>query len=257
MGVLSVVRDASQAFDRGDFALLTSIAGEVGVAVENAQLYQQAERLAVVRERERLSRELHDSVTQSLYSLVLLAEAGRRWAERGEHGRTEEYLERVGEIGQQALREMRLLVYELRPLVLRREGLVGAIQQRLDAVEKRAGIDATLVIQGQLDISADLEEGLYRIAQEALNNALKHAAASNVYVRIYADAECVALQVEDNGKGFETDTADRGGGLGLASMRQRAEKLGGTVTVTSCQGEGTTLEVRMKRDVDESGGGTR
>ena len=253
IGVLSVVRDAGQSFDEANISLLTSIAGGVGVAVENAQLYQKAEQLAVVRERERLSRELHDSVTQSLYSLTLLSEAGRRWAERGELGRVEEYLERVGEIGQQALREMRLLVYELRPLVLRREGLAGAIQQRLDAVEKRAGVDAKLLVHGQSDIPMALEEELYKIAQEALNNALKHAVASSVIVRICAEGERVTLRVEDNGRGFDPDSVHDGGGLGLTSMRQRAEKIGGTMTVTSRQGEGTTLEVCVKRQVGGAG----
>jgi signal transduction histidine kinase len=108
-------------------------------------LAQKAAEAAVIAERNRLARELHDSVTQSLYSSTLLAEAGQRLAGTGDLERTQGYLSRLGEITQGALKEMRLLVHELRPLALQKEGLVGALQQRLDAVERRAGVDARLV----------------------------------------------------------------------------------------------------------------
>jgi signal transduction histidine kinase len=245
LGVLSVVGETGRQFKEEEVALLASIAEEVGVAVENARLYQQAEQLAVMRERERLARELHDSITQSLYSLTILAEAGRRLADAGDLQRVEEAVARLGEIGQQALKEMRLLVYELRPLALQREGLVGALRQRLDAVEGRVGVEARLLAEKLIELPASVEEGLYRIAQEALNNALKHAAATSVTVYIRAEDERVELEVVDDGQGFDPDTVSDRGGMGLTSMRERAEKLGGSLTVLSAPGKGTRVKVSV------------
>lgn len=245
LGVLSVVRSMERPFSAEEVKLLTSIADEVGVAVENARLYQQAEQLAVLRERERLARELHDSVTQSLYSLTLLAEAGGRLAGSGNLEKVKEYLARLAEIGQQALKEMRLLVYELRPLVLKREGLVGALRHRLESVEKRAGVDARLLIEGELELPALVEEALYRIAQEALNNALKHAAPTLVTVCIRTAEDSVELEVVDNGRGFDPQAVSDMGGLGLVSMHERVEKLGGALTALSKPGGGTTVKARL------------
>jgi signal transduction histidine kinase len=245
LGVLSVIGETGRQFKVEEVTLLASIADEVGVAVENARLYQQAEQLAVMRERERLARELHDSVTQSLYSLTLLAEAGQRLAGAGDLQRVEEAVTRLGEIGQQALKEMRLLVYELRPLALRSEGLVGALQQRLDAVERRASVEACLLVEGEVELPSSMEEELYRIAQEALNNALKHAAPTSVTVHVRGGDEYVELEIVDDGRGFDPDTVSDRGGMGLTSMRERAEKLGGSLTVLSAPGEGTRIKVSV------------
>jgi signal transduction histidine kinase len=201
-----------------------------------------------VKERERLARELHDSVTQSLYSVTLLSEAGRQLAEAGDLVRIGGYLERLGEISQQALREMRLLVYELRPLVLRREGLAGALQQRLDAVEKRAGVDARLLVEGEGELPSPVEEALYRIAQEALNNALKHASANNVTVYVRSRDGLVELEVVDDGVGFDLSAVEERGGLGLTSMRERAEKIGGKLDIISAPGKGTRVRACTKFD---------
>jgi signal transduction histidine kinase/HAMP domain-containing protein len=245
LGVLSVVREAGRPFDQEEVSLLASIADRVGVAVENAQLYQQAEQLAVMQERQRLARDLHDSVTQSLYSLVLITEAGRRLAGAKYLKRAEEAMARLGEIGQQALKEMRLLVYELRPSSLQQEGLERALRQRLGAVEKRAGIEASLAIEGTLAVPGTVEEELFRVAQEALNNTLKHAAATSVSVHIRADCECIEIEVADNGKGFEPDAVGDRAGMGLVSMRERMDKLGGTLTILSAPGRGTRVKVAL------------
>lgn len=256
LGVLSLIGKTGRQFSNEEVSLLVSIADEVGVAVENARLYRQAEQLAIVKERERLARELHDSVTQSLYSLTLLSEAGRQLAAAGDFQYTEKYLGRVGEISQQALKEMRLLVYELRPLVLQQEGLVGALQQRLDAVEKRAGVDAQLVVEGKIHLSMSAEEALYRVAQEALNNALKHAAPTRVTVCVRAKGDQVELEVIDNGKGFDPYSVGDKGGMGLVNIRERVEKLGGTLEILSRPAEGTDVRVvisgRMQQRSDVS-----
>ncbi len=248
LGVLSVLGEAGRRFADEEVALLIHIADEVGIAVENAQLYRQAEQLAVMRERQRLARELHDSVTQALYSLTLLAEAARRMAGSGELRQAQEPLYRLNAIAQQALKEMRLLVYELRPLVLKREGLVGALQHRLDAVEGRAGVEARLLVHGEVKLPSEVEEALYRIAQEALNNALKHAAASAVIVTIHAEEQAAEIEVVDDGTGFDPQTANAGGGMGLTTMRERAEKMGARLEVESAPGQGTTVKVSWKGD---------
>lgn len=245
LGAINMATRALRPLAPEERSLLAGIGQQIGVAVENARLYQQAEQLAVIKERQRLARELHDSVTQSLYSLTLLAEAGRRLASAGDLKRVQTYLIRLGETAQQALKEMRLLVYELRPLVLETEGLIGALQQRLDAVEKRAGVDARLLVEGALELPSAVEEGLYRIAQEALNNALKHAAATAVTVRLCANGEGIELEVADNGRGFDPQSASGQGGLGLVGMRERAERLRGSFTVLSAPGEGTRVRISI------------
>jgi signal transduction histidine kinase len=245
LGVLSIIGEAERQFYKAEVSLLASIADQVGVAVENAQLYRQAEQLATLRERQRLARELHDSVTQSLYSLVLVAEAGRRLAGSGDLQRVKQAVQRLGEIGQQALKEMRLLVYQLRPLALQGEGWIRALQQRLDAVERRAGVEAELVVEGTPALPDSAEEELYRVVQEALNNQLKHATATLVTVQIRSKGPSVEIEVTDNGRGFDPQAAYGQGGLGLVTMRERVEKLGGTLTIRSAPGQGTTVRVAL------------
>jgi signal transduction histidine kinase len=198
-----------------------------------------------MEERERLARELHDSVTQSLYSLTLFAEAGCELIRMGELQGAEQHTRRVSEIAQHALKEMRLLVYELRPPVLEQEGLVGALRQRLEAVERRAGVKTRLLADELTDLPAAVEDGLYRIALEALNNALKHAAADSVNVYIRTRGGGIELEVADNGTGFDSDAMGGTGGIGLNSMQERAEKLGATLTIGSTPGKGTQVLIRI------------
>lgn len=235
----------SRQFSDEDIRLGMSFGNQAALAIENARLRVQAEQAAILQERSRLARDLHDSVTQLLYSLTLLVEAGRRLARSGDWARVDEALARLSQISQQAFKEMRLLVYELRPLALRRAGLVRALQQRLDTVERRAGIEATLTVDGNVELPARLEEELYHIAQEALNNALKHAAATTIAVYITANEHHIALEIRDDGKGLDLSTAGGEGGIGLSSMHERAEKLGGALTITSVPGQGTTVSVTV------------
>ncbi len=212
---------------------------------ENEALRQQAAEMAILEERNRLARDLHDSVTQSLYSLTLFAEASQRLVHGGDVERASGYLTQVGETAQQALKEMRLLVYELRPLALEEGGLVSALQQRLDAVEGRAGVEAQLLVNDVVELPAAVEEELYRIAQEALNNILKHANARSVTVRIEMDADRVQLTIEDDGCGFDPKSTASGGGMGLVSIRERCEGLGASLTIKSTDGMGTILQITL------------
>ncbi len=245
LGILSVFRQRQRPFSKEDIALLDSVADQIGVAVENARLRKENEQLLVLEERNRLARELHDAVTQSLYSLTLFAEANRRFAREGNLALSSEYAARLGDAAQQALREMRLLVHNLRPSILEQAGLVRAIQQRLDGVERRAGIQAALDAQGALDLPAHVEEALFHLSQEALNNALKHAAATKVTVTLQQVEDTVKLVIRDNGCGFEPDSEEDSGGLGLVSMQERVALLNGDLQLETAVNQGTTITVTL------------
>ncbi|MGQ9599707.1 MAG: GAF domain-containing protein [Anaerolineae bacterium] len=247
IGTLDLQRAEKDAFTPEEVLVLQSLGDQIAVAIENARLYDRSRALAVVEERNRLARELHDSVTQSLYGLIAFAGAGQEVIKTGDGKRATEYLARIEDTAQKALKEMRLLLYELRPPMLEEEGLVRALHQRLNAVESRAGLRVRLLVDGEIDLPAPLEDGLYRIAQEALNNALQHAAAASVTVRLQRDAEGLELEVEDDGVGFDVASAIDRGGFGLASMRERAQAMGGQLDILSQPGAGTTVKVRVIR----------
>ena len=214
---------------------------------------QEAAARATQEERQRLARDLHDAVTQSVYSLTLMTEAARRRATLGEQAAAFEYVDRLSELARQALKEMRLLVYELRPAALQDEPLVAALQARLDAVEQRAGVQTRLRAEAELHLPPAIETQLFRVAEEALNNALKHAAATAVEVVIGGDAQHVTLEIRDNGVGFESAAVPAPAGLGLVSMRERVDNLGGTFEVTTHPGQGTTVRVSLELGNGENG----
>jgi len=245
IGVLDAQSNELNHFDQSDMMLLQLLADQAGIAIENAQLYEQAEQGAIMEERSRLARDLHDSVTQSLYSVTLFAEAAKRLVRNKDLESTEDYLQQLGDNAQQALKELRLLVYQLRPTTLEHEGLIGALKHRLNTVEERAGVKTELVVNGAADLEESVEEALYRIAQEALNNSLKHSAASLVTVKFSSEADQVALSVHDNGQGFDPSEASKNGGIGMSSMRERIEKLGGTLHIDSAPGKGTQIQCSL------------
>ena len=198
---------------------------------------------AALEERQRLAHTLHDSVSQSLYSISLLAEAARRRALAGEQQAVTDYVARLGELTLQTLRQMRLLLYDLRPGVLEQEGLSGALRHRLEAVEHRAGIRARLIDHTLSPIPPSLQRDMFWIAQEALNNSLRHAAATTVTVTLSPEGDEIVLQVSDNGRGF--DSAARADDGGLAAIDRRVSDLRGTLAVDSHANQGTTLTVRV------------
>ncbi len=246
IGMLVLGHRQPDSFDRKTMALAQAFANQAAVAIANAELYERAGEEATLEERTRLARELHDSATQSLYSATLFSEAGKELAAVGDLESTQHYLSRVGEVVHQALKDMRLLVYELRPPVLKKEGLVGALQRRLDSVEKRAGMEARLISDELPPLPDQMVDGLYRIAQEALNNVLKHAEADAVTVTIRADGDTVTLEVVDDGQGFDPEAARDSGGMGLVSMRERAAKLGSDLFIDSVMNQGTKVQVAVE-----------
>ena len=246
IGVLDAQSGRVNGFDESDLSVLQSLADQAAIAIENARLYEQASRVAVVEERQRLARELHDSVTQALYGTTLYAEAATRQLANGQMALVDEHLRELRDTAQEALREMRLLIFELRPSVLEGEGLVPALRARLEAVEERAGLTVAFRVEGDgIIVPAPVEEGLYRIAQEALNNALKHACARRVEVSLELAPDRAVLEIVDDGCGFEPSTAVEGGGLGLDGMIERAEKMGGELILDSAPDAGTRVRVEV------------
>jgi signal transduction histidine kinase len=207
----------------------------------------QAEELAIANERNRLARDLHDSVAQTLYGLTLQAEAASRKLGLGNLEIVDEYLHEIRQNARQTLQEIRLLIFELSPPILQEAGLAAALKARLETVESRSGIQikADFPPMGRFPIRTETE--LYRIAQEALNNALKHAQASQVQVSLKQDQETgnLVMAISDNGTGF--DTQIRQGGLGLHGMRARANELHGKLWIESEPGQGTRVSVEVPR----------
>ena len=250
VGAIQLGAREIRAFAPEELSLLAAIGQQVGMAVENARLYEQAQQSAAYAERSRLARELHDSVTQSLYSLTLYAEAVARMMQDGEHAQAADALREMRDTAQEALREMRLLVFQLRPPALEKSGLAAALQARLDAVETRGGIRVKLLVEGasgaeQLPLL--IQEELYHIAQEALNNALKHAHPRQVRVCLRFSQDAVYLEISDDGLGFAVASVQDSGGLGLPGMRERAERIGADLHIESAPGQGTKVMVRVPR----------
>ena len=226
--------------------LVVALAQQFMVAYGADRLLHLASSAVVLHERERLAREMHDAVMQSVYSLTLFAEAGRRLASMGQIQRVEDNLQMLSKTAQQALSEMRLLLYELKPAVLEQAGLVEALRQRLDAVERRTGMVVRLHVEGNPQLAAPLEDGLYRVCYEALNNTLKHSSATEVTVTLRTEGESVHLQICDNGIGFDPDSLRALNGEGIATMRERVRRMNGTLIIESAAQQGTCVNVLLK-----------
>ena len=244
IGLLTVDSRQPGAYADEDVQILQTFADQAAIAIENARLYERAQTVAIDEERQRLARDLHDSVTQSLYSLTLLSNGWGTMAEQGRLGDAVDCFKQLGEVSQQALKEMRLLIHQLRPPILEEVGIVGALQQRLDGVEQRASVETRLLTKGNVsDLPNDVEEQLFHIAQEALNNALRHAAATTITIWIREENGGVTLSVHDNGVGFDPNAATAG--MGLLTMHERAEAIGGQIAISVAPGHGTTVNVSV------------
>jgi signal transduction histidine kinase len=246
LGAIDLGTEVVRTIQPEELSLLAGIGHQIGVAVENARLYEQAQQLAVIRERNRLARDLHDSVMQALYGVTLYAEAAWRRLSAGDSSVTGEHLREIRSTAQEALREMRLLIFELRPPVLKQEGLAAALRSRLESVEQRVGLETRLELDVQERLAPEIEEALYRIALEALNNVLRHSFADHVCVTLRREAGRALLQVADDGVGFDpVATRKRGGGLGLRGMEERVSRLGGRLALDSAPGEGARVRVEV------------
>ena len=200
---------------------------------------------AVLTERNRLANDLHDSVTQGLYGIVLYADAAKEQMISGNPLKAQGYLDEIKQAGKENLAEMRQLIFELRPQIVEEEGLVAALEARLYSVEKRAGLDVIFQSNIQTRLKPNIEDGLYRIAKEALNNALKHAQAETVRVFLNQIGRKVTMEITDDGSGFILQSHFEQGGMGLITMDERAKEMGGELEISSNPGEGTRIFVEV------------
>ena len=202
----------------------------------------QAEEIAGVQERNRLARNLHDSVTQTIFSMTLAAETARVQLDR-DPTQVSFHLERLQQLAQSALSEMRSLVFELRPTMLSEAGLIATLNQHLDVLEKQHKLKVMLQVDGDVVISKEQEHHLFRVIQEALNNIIKHADTDRASVRLEFRDDHISLQIMDDGKGFDPKLKLADEHLGLSSMRERVELMRGTFQFNSRPGEGTKITI--------------
>lgn len=226
-------------FSEDERRLFIALAQRAAMAIENAQLYQQAQFAATVEERQRLARELHDAVTQTLFSSSLIADVlPRIWERNPEEGRRR--LEELRQLTRGALAEMRTLLLELRPSALVEVDLCDLLRQLSEAFTGRSRIPVQLEVEENIQIPPDVKVGLYRIAQEALNNVAKHAGASQVDLVLFRKSNGLKLSIADNGCGFDTSVISFEH-LGLKIMHERSEEIGVSLTIESQVGAGTTI----------------
>jgi GAF domain-containing protein len=240
IGMLSASQDVPNYFTPHHADLALAFANQASVAVENARLYGEAQGKAALEERQRLARELHDSVSQALFGIALGAGAARRRLDL-DPGRVAESLDYVLSLADAALTEMRALIFELRPETLEKDGLVAALTRHAAATQARHEIVVETALCDEPDVPLATKEALYRIAQEAMHNAVKHARATRIDLVLRSSADAVSLEVRDNGAGFDP-SQDFAGHLGLHSMRERMAGVGGTTSIVSAPGEGTHVQ---------------
>ncbi|MGH8791428.1 MAG: GAF domain-containing protein [Stackebrandtia sp.] len=243
IGILFLA-DKAGGFAERDEQLLDLFASHAAIAIANARLHERGRELTLIEERNRLARELHDAVSQKLFSLRLSARTATRLMDADAQAARAE-LTRVETLAAEAVAELRAVIVELRPADLSAHGLVETVRKHLDLVRRAYAIDASLDADadGEFDLDDDAEVDVLRMIQEAVHNAVRHSEADRIDVRLRAGARVVA-EVSDDGIGFDPDHAALHG-LGLASMRERAETLGGCLEVLTRPGRGTTVRLEM------------
>ncbi len=236
-------------FTEADEELVGLLAAHAAIALVNARLYERDRELSIVEERDRISRELHDAVSQKLFSLRLTADAAATLVTRGRPDdvtRAAEELATVRRLAAEAADELRAIVVGLRPAELAGDGLDLALRKQVELLDRVHGPAVRFTAGPVPRLTAPREEAAYRIAQEALHNALRHADPSTVDVSLGVADGSLWLEVSDDGRGFDPGApGDAAGRLGLASMRERARKVGGVVTVRSRPGTGTTVRLTV------------
>jgi signal transduction histidine kinase len=223
--------------------LMQALAHRAGLAIENARLYETARGMAALEERQRLARELHDSVSQALYAIGLNTAAARQ-DQVADSARRDRLLGDVMGLAEAGLTEMRALIFELRPESLEQEGLVGALKKQVAAVQARYRLVVNASFCPEPSVTLSIKEALYRVAQEGLHNVAKHARAQSVDLTLEMQPGELVLRISDDGQGFDP-TGSFPGHLGLHSMRERISAVGGTLDIDSAPGKGTCLGIRL------------
>ncbi|MCA1668756.1 MAG: GAF domain-containing protein [Thermomicrobia bacterium] len=243
--VLMLVYDHPINPGASELQLIATFADHAAVAMHNALLYEQAQQAAALEERHRLARDLHDSVTQSLFSMSLLAQVlPALWEVQPEEAKRS--LDELRRLSKEALAEMRALLFQLRPVALEEEGVVEALRRHIESLQRRDGPALVFTATGSDQrLPLPFEEALFRIASEGVSNALKHAHAKEIVVSLDIRDGAATLTVRDDGRGFDRAAHQpQPGHLGLPGMRERVERIGGLLTIESAPGAGTTITVR-------------
>ncbi|MEU5599027.1 GAF domain-containing sensor histidine kinase [Streptomyces sp. NPDC020298] len=232
-------------FTEEDEELLAILAQHAAIALTNARLYERSRELTIAEERSRLAHELHDAVSQKLFSLRLTAQAAAALVDR-DPGRAKGELQQVAALAAEAADELRAAVVELRPAALDEDGLVATLRTQTQVLDRAHSARVTFAARSFRALPAAQEEAMLRVAQEALHNALRHSGAEHVDVTVDRRGSGAVLRVTDDGRGFEPRSVRRAGRhLGLVSMRDRASGVGGRLTVESAPGKGTAIEMEV------------
>lgn len=245
IGVIDVINKPG-GFSKDDMRIMGLFADQAAIAIENARLHQQAEQLAVVKERERIARDLHDSVTQTLYSLSLYVDATQKALQGRKTDKAQKHVHELRKLAREAMLDMRLLIFELHPPILQKEGLAVALKTRLESVEARSGIHTEFQVMSERRLPLAIEAELYRIAQEALTNVVRHSQADSVNVTLYYGKDRFKMKVQDNGIGFDPEKANEGGGMGLRGIKERVQRMNGKLHVESAPQKGTIIVVTVR-----------
>ncbi len=236
---------AEAGFTADDEDLLRVLAAHAALALTNARLHERSRELTIAGERARIAHELHDAVSQKLFSLRLTAQAAAALVDRDPR-RAKEEMRQVTALAAQAAEELRAVVVELRPAALEEDGLVAALRSQIEVLDRAHRARTTFAGRLSRALPAAQEEALLRVAQEALHNALRHSGAGEVRVELAGRGAGAALRVSDDGRGFDPAAVGRAGRhLGLVSMRERAAAVGGSLAVRSAPGAGTVVEMEV------------
>jgi two-component system nitrate/nitrite sensor histidine kinase NarX len=242
IGGMGVAHEKRNYFTAHQADLALSVANQAAITMINAELYGHAQELAVLEERQRLARNLHDAVNQSLFSAGLIAEVlPRLWDRNQEDARNS--LEDLRSLTRGAMAEMRALLAELRPSTLTDSSLSDLLRLLGNAFTGRTNVPVTVNLMGEFSIPAEAQIAFYRVCQEALNNIAKHAKASQVEIDLKQEETVIEMRIHDDGTGFDTNQSFPGGHYGLGMMRERAEAVGALLSITSQPGHGTELKI--------------
>lgn len=246
LGCVAVFHSRPYQFPQAQQSLLSIFADQAAMALENARLHKKAKELVIVEERNRIARDLHDSVSQSLFSVVLNAEACIRMLEGNNVGKALETMTKLQSIAQETSSEIKNLIFELRPTALNEKGLISALSSHIEVFSKRNGLPVNFSYQNVRRLPENLELSLYRVAQEAMTNVVKHASAQRIDVSLCFESSEVLLTVTDDGQGFDSKQSfESRKKMGLATMQERIESNGGEFLVSSAAGYGTTVEAHI------------
>ncbi len=238
-------KEGPREFSLADQQVIEMLSAHAAVAMENARLHERSRELSIVEERNRLARELHDSLVQKLFGVVLAAKSAATLLER-DAGDARGQVDRVGDLAQDAIAELRSLVFQLRPVAIETEGLAAALRKHVEVLRRVHGTRVELELQGEPRVRPGVDEEIFRIAQEALHNALRHARAQRLAVQLHENGDGLRLAVTDDGVGFDPRAPElRARSLGLTSMEERARELGGRLEIDSAPGAGTTVALEV------------